>query len=72
MEHSTKLAVSVREAAAMLGISPRSVQNYIAAKILPARKLGKRTVILTSALEKFLRIDQPSPAIDKANAQPNR
>jgi excisionase family DNA binding protein len=57
-----KLAVSVREAAAMLSISPRSVQNYITAKLLPARKIGRRTVIPVRALEAFLRSDRALPA----------
>jgi excisionase family DNA binding protein len=57
-----KLAVSVREAAAMLSISPRSVQNYIRLKTLPARKIGRRTVIPVRALEAFLRRDHESPA----------
>jgi predicted transcriptional regulator len=61
MEQNNKLAVSVRDAAAMLGISPRSVQNYIHTKLLPARKIGRRTVITVRALENFLRADQPSP-----------
>jgi len=61
MEQHNKLAVSVRDAAAMLGISPRSVQNYIHTKLLPARKIGRRTVISVRALELFLRTDQPSP-----------
>jgi len=72
MEPTRKIAVSVREAAAMLSISPRSVQNYIHAKILPARKIGRRTVIAVRALEAFLRSDQPSPvtkAGDSGNAQ---
>ena len=56
-----KLAVGIREAAQMIGVSPRSVQNYVAAKLLPARKLGRRTVIPVRALEAFLRTDQPSP-----------
>ena len=56
-----KLAVGIREAAQMIGVSPRSVQNYVAAKLLPARKLGRRTVIPVRALENFLRTDQPSP-----------
>jgi excisionase family DNA binding protein len=64
-EHSpdscTKLAVSVREAAAMLSISPRSVQNYIRLKTLAARKIGRRTVIPVRALEAFLRTDHESP-----------
>ena len=61
MESKEKLAVSVREAAAMLSVSPRSVQNYISAKTLQARKIGRRTVIPVRALEAFLRSDHASP-----------
>jgi excisionase family DNA binding protein len=61
MEQTHKIAVSVREAAAMLSISPRTIQNYIAAKLLPARKIGRRTVIPVRALEAFLRSDHASP-----------
>jgi len=61
---SEKLAVSIREAAAMLSISPRSVQNYLRLKLLRGRKLGRRTVIPVRALEAFLRVDQPSPTKD--------
>lgn len=57
-----KLAVSAPEAAAMLSLSLRSIQNYIAAKKIPVRKVGKRTLILVRDLEEFLRKDQPSPA----------
>jgi excisionase family DNA binding protein len=63
MENEKRLAVSVREAAAMLSVSPRSIQNYVTAKLLPARKIGRRTVISVRALENFLRKDQPSPVI---------
>jgi excisionase family DNA binding protein len=59
--HCVKLAVSIREAAVMLSISPRSVQNYIRMKMLPARKIGRRTVIPVRALEAFLRTDHESP-----------
>lgn len=45
----------------MLGISPRSIQNYIRVEALPARKIGRRTVILVRDLEAFLGADQPSP-----------
>ena len=61
MNTHERIAVSVREAAAMLSISPRSVQNYIAAKMIPARKVGRRTVLLVRDLHAFLRKDQPSP-----------
>jgi excisionase family DNA binding protein len=56
------LAVDIREAARLLGVSPRTIQNYVSAKLLPARKLGRRTVIFRRSLESFLRKDQPSPA----------
>jgi excisionase family DNA binding protein len=56
-----RLAVDIREAAQMLSVSPRTIQNYIQAKILPSRKIGRRTVIPVRALENFLRTDQPSP-----------
>jgi hypothetical protein len=62
-ETTRKLAVSIKEAAAMLSISPRSIQNYVAARLLPARKIGRRTVIPVRALELFLRSDHTSPAL---------
>lgn len=64
-----RLAVTIREAATMLSISPRSVQNYIREKKLPARKIGRRTVILVSALEIFLRRDHESPAVGSAKSE---
>lgn len=67
MEINERLAVGVRDAAAMLGISPRTIQNYISAKRLPARKIGRRTVIPVRALENFLRFDQPSPGANKGD-----
>lgn len=60
-QQTEKLAVDIREAARLLSVSPRSIQNFVAAKILPARKIGRRTVIPVRALENFLRHDQPSP-----------
>lgn len=57
-----KLAVTTQEAALMLSVSPRTIQNYIRAKLLPVRKIGRRTVIPVRSLELFLRTDQPSPA----------
>ena len=56
-----RLAVDIREAAQMLSVSPRTIQNYIHAKMLPARKIGRRTVIPVRSLEAFLRSDQASP-----------
>jgi excisionase family DNA binding protein len=61
MDQHHKLAVSIREAAGLLSVSSRTVQNYVSAKILPARKIGRRTVIPVRALEAFLRSDHISP-----------
>jgi excisionase family DNA binding protein len=61
IEKPERLAVCIREAALMLGVSPRTIQNYITAKVLPARKIGRRTVIPVRALEAFLRTDHASP-----------
>jgi excisionase family DNA binding protein len=72
MEIKERLAVSVREAAAMLGISPRSIQNYVSSKRLPARKIGRRTLIPVRALEAFLRTDQPSPSRVQSDAVESR
>ena len=55
------LAVGIQRAAQMLDVSPRTIENYLRAKILPARKIGRRTVIPVSALKAFLRRDQTSP-----------
>lgn len=56
----------------MLSISPRSVQNYVRMKILPARKIGRRRVISVRALENFLRSDQPSPVAEKTDVESDR
>jgi excisionase family DNA binding protein len=61
LTQTVKLAVDIREAAQMLSVSPRTIQNYIAAKLLPGRKIGRRTVIPVRALEAFLRSDHASP-----------
>jgi excisionase family DNA binding protein len=65
MNVNEKLAVSVGEAAAMLSLSSRSIQNYITAKKIPVRKVGKRTLILVRDLEAFLQRDQLSPARER-------
>ncbi len=58
---SEKLAVSTYDAAHMLGVSRRTIQSYITAKVLRARKIGRRTVIPVSELEAFLRTDHEPP-----------
>jgi len=61
-----RLLVSKREAASLLSVSVRTIENLIAAKRLVARKLGRRTLIPRSALEQFIRRDTPSPSLEAA------
>jgi hypothetical protein len=61
IEQEQRLAVDIRQAARMLSVSPRTIQNYISVKLLPIRKIGRRTVIPMRALEAFLRSDHASP-----------
>lgn len=67
------LAVSEREAAQLLSVSVRTVQNFLRAKRLPSRKIGRRTVIPYASLVSFLRCDQAAAAPPKrAKLQPEK
>jgi excisionase family DNA binding protein len=56
-----KLLVSKREAALALGVSVRTVENYVGTKELVARRLGRRTLITVRSLEAFAQRDHASP-----------
>jgi excisionase family DNA binding protein len=49
------LAVSIREAARCLSLSPRTLATLVASHELPSRKVGHRRIIPIDALEAFLR-----------------
>lgn len=51
------LLVSKRDAAALLSLCLRSIDNLIAGKQLPCRRIGKRVLIQYSALVAFARRD---------------
>ena len=55
-----RIAVSQSEAAYMLGLSLRTLQNYIRSKEIPVRKIGRRTLVEVSALEIFVSSDRSS------------
>lgn len=57
MEKPNPILISQKEAAGMLGISVRTVQNLITAKELPSRKIGRRRLIPYSALQALARRD---------------
>lgn len=65
-----RLAVSVAEAARMIGVSRRTVEGYIGAGRLASRKLGFRRVVLLRDLMRFLRSDQPSASSTKRRPSP--
>lgn len=54
-----KLLVGREEAAAMVSLSVRSIDYLIANKELPFRKIGTRTMIPVSDLQRFVRMDHP-------------
>jgi excisionase family DNA binding protein len=60
-----KLLFSKREAATILSLSVRTVENLIARKELTARRVGRRTLILASSLNVFVRRDHASPSPQK-------
>lgn len=49
-----RLAVSVAEAAAMVGVSTRTLWTMIGRDELPAVKLGRRRVVRVADLERLL------------------
>lgn len=53
-----RLSVNQSEAAEMVGLSLRTIQNLIRSQQLPIRKIGRRTVIEVRALEELLAQDR--------------
>ncbi len=53
--------ISKRETARVLGVSVRTVENYIAAKELVARHIGGRTLVDFNSVKKFASRDHRSP-----------
>lgn len=49
-----QMAVSPAEAADLLGVGRSTVYKLIATRTLMARKAGRRTVILTADIERYL------------------
>jgi len=58
-----RLAVSRREAATMLGISERSLDNWTKAGKLTARKIGARVLYPVQSLQEFLNTDSTDVAV---------
>jgi hypothetical protein len=54
------LAVGIADGARMIGLSKRQTENYIALKLPPSKKIGRRRILLVKDLAKFLASDKPS------------
>jgi excisionase family DNA binding protein len=57
---SDQILLGKREAARMLSLSVRTVDNLIAQKRLLVRRVGRRVLISRRALEEFARHDHPT------------
>jgi excisionase family DNA binding protein len=58
-----KILYSKKEAAGLLSISLRSVENLISAKKLDSRRIGRRRLITRTSLEKLARRDVSSASL---------
>lgn len=71
MEQKTlsPILVSIRQAAELLNVCPRTVQNLVIAKRLRARKLGRRTLLSYRELLEFSRHDHTTTAPEQQARQ---
>jgi excisionase family DNA binding protein len=53
-----RLLLSKKESAHALSLSLRTIDNLLATKQLPCRKIGRRTLIPAAAVRKFARADR--------------
>ncbi len=58
-----KILVNRKEAARLLSVSLRSLDNLILYRELPARRVGRRVLIPRRALEEFARRDHVMRAV---------
>jgi excisionase family DNA binding protein len=56
------ILVSLRDAANLLGVCPRTIQNLVIRKELSVRKLGRRSLISYRELQTFARRDHTTIA----------
>lgn len=56
-----KLVISVKEAAALLGVHEKTVRRAVARGELPGKKLRSRVLIPVAALRAWIEPDTPPP-----------
>jgi excisionase family DNA binding protein len=71
MEQKTlaPILVSIRQAAELLNVCPRTVQNLLIGKRLRARKIGRRTLLSYRELVEFARHDHATAISSTEQAQ---
>lgn len=52
--------LSVKEAAAIMAVTPAAMREYLKQGVIPAKKVGKQWRILRSALMEALKPDNPA------------
>jgi excisionase family DNA binding protein len=60
----TPLLVSKKEASVLLGVCPRTIDNFVARKELPCRRIGRRTLIPYKSLLLFAKRDHVTGTAD--------
>ncbi len=64
-----QILMSKRQAAHLLSLSLRTVDNLIARRELPVRRVGRRVLIPRQAIEQFARRDHPTRPEGKEDNQ---
>lgn len=57
------ILISKKDAARALGVCVRTIENFIARKELPARKVGRRTLVPYRTLLEFARHDHTTRGV---------
>jgi excisionase family DNA binding protein len=60
------LLLTKRDAAHLLSVSLRTIDNLIAAKRLAVRRIGRRSLIPRQSIELLAKRDCPPPAVEAA------
>lgn len=67
------IAIGIKEAASIIGVSRAKMYQLLGSGALPARKVGNRTLILKSDLQNFIESAPPySPLTDKRGTDDGR
>jgi len=69
---STERAFSIKQISALTGLGKTKIYELIKSSQIPARKIGKRTIVRAADLEAFLSSLPPLASADKPAVQQRR